>query len=1492
MDSKSINVGAWLARLCALLGLWASFWPVLAAAEPLRLHPDNNRYFLFQGKPTVLVTSAEHYGAVINLDFDYSIYLDTLQAASFNHTRVFSGTIVEGWGSPWNTLSPPAERLLVPWARSDQPGYARGGNKFDLTRWDAAYFERLKDFVAQAGLRGIVVEVTLFSAYYNEWLHSPLNVANNINGIGNMAVGLVYNLSDPAITAVQEALTEKIVTELNAFDNVYFEICNEPYLGGVTPAWQQRIAARIRNTEALLPKQHLIAQNVANGAATISNPDPLVSIFNFHYAPPEAVSWNYGLNRPIGLDETGFRGATDTPYRKEAWKFIMAGGGAYNNLDWSFSAASESGNDFSWTKTLGGGGPSLRTQISTLARFINSFEMTRMVPGTSFIKGGTPAAAHALSEAGRQYAVWLDGGAQANLQLELPAGAYRAQWINTHTGQVLRTEDFSHAGGVRVVASPAYSEDIALSLRASQDGNLWPSVSLTSPVAGTVFPTGSTVALTATVADPDGQVVKVEFYQGSTKIGEATQSPWTLEWTAANGSYTLQAVATDNGGATSSSAPVAITMGRLETTFYRAINLNGPAQVIDGHQWEGKTAANFSYSGSAFENQSIALNPATDPARAQMIRSSIWNRAGSNVTLTNVPAGTYKVYLYVWEDNVPTSFGIAINGQSVQTGLGSGSAGQWQRLGPWTVELGAGSLTVTATPGDVNFSGIEVWRSGAEAPPGTPSALAASADSATQVSLAWTDNSGNETGFKLERKTGAGGTWVQIGSTGANVSSYRDTGLGGATTYLYRVRATNATGDSAYSNEVSVTTPAAETPPAAPSGLVATAISQTQVSLGWTDNAHNETGFKLEFKAGDGPWAPLFTVSGGVDSYQATGLLPGTRYSFRVRATNGAGDSAYSNEATTTTPGTTNNPPSASLTSPASGQQIALGTTLTLTASATDDGAVTKVEFFAAGSKIGEDASAPYSLAWLPPAAGQYTISAVATDDRGLTGTSPPVSLVVTAPATTTFYRAINLNGPAAVIDGRQWEGKTAAGVSYSGSAFENQSIALSPATDAARAQMIRSSVWNRAGSNVTLSNVPAGNYEVYLYIWEDNASATFDLSVNGQVLQRGVRSGGAGQWQKLGPWPVAVSGGTVTVRASAGDANFSGIELWRSGGDVAPTVPSAPSGLAAVADSASQVSLTWADNSGNETGFKVERKTGAGGAWAHIGTTAANVVTYRDSGLSASTPYVYRVRAANAAGDSAASGEASVTTPAVTNPPPSVVLASPGGGQQLVLGTAYTLSATASDDGAVAKVAFLADGVKIGEDATAPYTLAWTPSAAGNVVLTAVATDNLGLSATSAAVSVSVAVPGAATFYRAINLNGPAVVIDGQQWEGRTAANFSYSGSAFENQSIALSPATDAVRAQMIRSSVWNRAGSNVTLTGVPSGTYDVYLYNWEDNAAATFSVAVNGTRVQSNVSSGSKGQWRRLGPWTVVVSSGSIAVTCTAGDANLSGIEVWRRH
>jgi hypothetical protein len=466
-------------RLLATLTTLALAPPVGAAdaPEPLALHPKNPHYFLFRDKPTILVTSGEHYGAVLNSAFDYIKYLDELKAHGLNLTRTFSGAYCEGaksFGITRNTLAPLEGKLLCPWERSDAPGYPGGGNKFDLNKWDKAYFERLCDFVTKAGERGIVVELVLFCPFYEDamWKLSPLHASNNVNGGKELARDAAYNREKNAdLQARQEALTRKLVTALSAFDNLYYEVCNEPYFGGVTEDWQRRIIDVIVETEKPLPHKHLIAQNVANGSKKIEKPHPAASIFNFHYAsPPDAVAQNFELGKVIGENETGFKGVGDAHYRTEGWEFLLAGGGLYNNLDYSFAVGHEDGSFAYPEKTPGGGNRGFRQQMKVLKDFLHGFAFVRMKPDGAVVKGGLPprGRARVLSEPGKQYALYLFGGPEAKLSLALPEGKYTAEWISPVTGKVLRSETVSAAGPATEVVSPKFETDIALRILAAE----------------------------------------------------------------------------------------------------------------------------------------------------------------------------------------------------------------------------------------------------------------------------------------------------------------------------------------------------------------------------------------------------------------------------------------------------------------------------------------------------------------------------------------------------------------------------------------------------------------------------------------------------------------------------------------------------------------------------------------------------------------------------------------------------------------------------------------------------------------------------------------------------------------------------------------------------------------------------------------------------------------------------------------------------------------
>lgn len=462
-----VTPGGWLWILALLLA-------APAVAGPIALHPDNPRYFLFRGKPTFLITSGEHYGAVVNRDFDAIPYLDELASRGFNLTRVFSGVYREVPGSfniRENTLAPAPGRYIAPWARSKTPGDADGGAKFDLDTWDDAYFQRLKDFCAQASKRGIVVEFVLFCPFYEDslWNANPMNARNNVNAVGAVPREEVYTLKHRDLVARHEAFVRKVAAELKEYDNLYYEICNEPYFGGVTLEWQTRIAAVLEGLEPDPNSRHMIAMNIANGSAKIEHPLPAVSLFNFHYAtPPDVIGVNAGLAKAIGDDETGFRGTGDRAYRTEGWAFLLAGGSLYDNLDYSFTTSRENGTAKVSDPTPGGGGPALRAQLAILKRFLESFDFVKMAPDRRFIARLAPESlaknAHALAEPGKAYALYLDAGTQVELTLEIPKGRYRAEWLNPRTGAVDKTQEIEHGGGQVMLASPAYSEDIALRL--------------------------------------------------------------------------------------------------------------------------------------------------------------------------------------------------------------------------------------------------------------------------------------------------------------------------------------------------------------------------------------------------------------------------------------------------------------------------------------------------------------------------------------------------------------------------------------------------------------------------------------------------------------------------------------------------------------------------------------------------------------------------------------------------------------------------------------------------------------------------------------------------------------------------------------------------------------------------------------------------------------------------------------------------------------------
>ena len=455
---------------------------------PIHLHADNPHYLAYKGQPILLVSSGEHYGAVLNREFDYLRYLDTLAQQGMTYTRLFTGSYLENpgaFGIRHNTLAPAPGQFLAPWARTDAPGYLNGGNKFDLDRWDEDYFRRLKDFLERAGRRGIVVELTLFSSIYAEdnWRFCPFYPENHLAPGHSLDRTAVHTLENGPLLARQEALVRKLVAELNEFDNLIFEIQNEPWsdrtaavevfetydptLGHnwqnrvevadeASLAWQARVAEWIASEEARLPKRHLIAQNFCNFRTRLVQVDERVSILNFHYAWPEAALWNYGLGRVINFDESGFSGPDDEPYRRQAWRFLLGGGGIFNHLDYSFFVGREDGEGRN--QAPGGGSRELRRQLCALGEFAGRYAFIDMRPeggmprGTSLLRGSDQALAY------------LEGG--GDLTLTLPPGDYHVEWLDPLRGELVAEQTLAcGARGLLELAPPIPADELALGIR-------------------------------------------------------------------------------------------------------------------------------------------------------------------------------------------------------------------------------------------------------------------------------------------------------------------------------------------------------------------------------------------------------------------------------------------------------------------------------------------------------------------------------------------------------------------------------------------------------------------------------------------------------------------------------------------------------------------------------------------------------------------------------------------------------------------------------------------------------------------------------------------------------------------------------------------------------------------------------------------------------------------------------------------------------------------
>lgn len=227
--------------------------------------------------------------------------------------------------------------------------------------------------------------------------------------------------------------------------------------------------------------------------------------------------------------------------------------------------------------------------------------------------------------------------------------------------------------------------------------------------------------------------------------------------------------------------------------------------------------------------------------------------------------------------------------------------------------MGVGVCSAAITSGGLSISPGSSIDPNILKPTMNPPTKLTAAASGGAITLTWQDNSNNEAGFEVERKSGD--KFAVLAAVGAGVTSYTDTAVTTGTEYVYRVRAISDTAVSGYSNEAAIIAsaliinpdlqikpkPELSLLPAAPADLQAVPASTSEIRLSWTDQSSNEKGFYLERKQGDEDFTQIAVISKDATGHTDTGLQEKITYTYRICAFNDFGSSDFSNEASSKT---------------------------------------------------------------------------------------------------------------------------------------------------------------------------------------------------------------------------------------------------------------------------------------------------------------------------------------------------------------------------------------------------------------------------------------------------------------------------------------------------------------------------------------------------------------------------------------------------------------
>jgi hypothetical protein len=438
---------AWLAFLAAILA-WASGAAVAQVPARGTTRPASpafgvlraNPYYFedAQGRPVLLIGDYT-WGIFSDTDYDYKALFDSHRARGLNQCRVWLWWGAEQFPKETRYVE---KRHIEPYLRPG-PGTANDGEpKYDLSRFNPAFFERLRDLCSAARERGIVLQLITVDAWMLKhahlWKLHAYQRDNNVNGVDgdprNTGMGTdgergFCSMGNPKAMEFQKAYVRKLAETLNDFDNIYFEIANENYY---SREWELHLCDFIKECERSMPKRHLtMPRDLLSHSDVVQNWDPTV----VH----AGLLARRSLRQPHIFDTDWMINSNDDEVRKAMWSAVLSGG-HFSYMDDCLPFTIPPGKD---TR------PNLHKQIDHMAAFMKKIEPWRMPPDDRLVRSGR-ALAMASDTA---LAAYLPNGGDVTLNLTAIAGSLGVRWYDPREG-VFREETRVQGGGPLELKAP------------------------------------------------------------------------------------------------------------------------------------------------------------------------------------------------------------------------------------------------------------------------------------------------------------------------------------------------------------------------------------------------------------------------------------------------------------------------------------------------------------------------------------------------------------------------------------------------------------------------------------------------------------------------------------------------------------------------------------------------------------------------------------------------------------------------------------------------------------------------------------------------------------------------------------------------------------------------------------------------------------------------------------------------------------------------------